>query len=135
MPIYEYTCHEEKCSEVGITKDHYQKMRDNPPPNCPACGKPMDKNAISMFAVCWARPLSAYDSSTAQNKGQDAHVAYRVRSSSTGNPEPVVIDSIQAQRDFCREEGLRNPSDLNPNAEINENGTKMQTAGTKGQWV
>jgi hypothetical protein len=135
MPIYEYTCHDAACSERGVMKDHYQKRSDSPAPACPQCANEMKREAISQFQVCWARPLSFYDSKTAQNRGMDSHVAYRIHSSKSGKPEPVVIDSIQKQRDFCREEGLRNPSDLNPHAEINENGTKLQTAGTKGQWV
>ena len=132
MPIYDFVCQGD-CESNGLVRESYLRKFESPDPNCPECGQPMERQIVSRVSVCWARPLGHYDAPGSQ-MGGDSHVVYRKNSSRSGNPEPVVIDSIQKQREFCRDEGLINPTDLNPNARAGDDG-KLATSGVKGQWV
>ena len=39
------------------------------------------------------------------------HVVYRIRSSKDGHPEAIVINNVEDQKQFCKEEGLIWPGD------------------------
>jgi hypothetical protein len=81
--------------------------------------------------------MSKYSDKNAQQKATDSHIAWRINSSRRpdGKPEKVIIDSFAKQREYCKAEGLRNPSDINPNSTVSEDGRKMHTSGVRGQWV
>jgi len=133
MPVYEYVCAHLTCPETGKIKESFLRSFNSPDPECPKCHFKLDRQVTSRVSVIWARPLSAYDSKDGQ-KGGD-HIAYRLNSSRSGNPEPVLIDSIQKQREFCREEKLNNPADMNPNARPNDDGMSISTVGMPGAWA
>jgi predicted nucleic acid-binding Zn ribbon protein len=135
MPIYGYTCQNKDCADAGIEKDKFFKSASQEVlPDCPVCAAKMAK-AISAPNVVFARPFSYYDDPNAQQGGKDYHVAYRIHSSRSGQPEPVIIDSFQKQREFCREEGVRNPADINPNARMGDDGKHMITNEGKSRWI
>lgn len=135
MPIYGYTCQNEDCADAGVEKDKFFKnAAQEVAPDCPVCASKMQR-AICAPNVVFARPFSFYDDKNAQCRGQDSHIAYRVHSSKSGKPEPVLIDSFQKQRDYCREEGVRNPGDLNPNSRFGEDGKSMITNEGKSRWI
>lgn len=103
-------------------------------PQCATCGGSTAR-LISKFSPIWAHSMSHYNDKSKPNADKDSHVMWRVRSSRSGKPEAVVIDSVQKQRAFCREEGLRMPDEVCANAHVSKDGKTMYTRGMAGQWV
>ena len=134
MPIYEYACENDKCYHFGRRKQSLLKSFSSPDPCCPKCGTQLRRSSVSQFSVVFSKPMSAYDQKTSQGGGVDGHWAWR-KNTESGKPERVWIDSFAAQREFCRQEGLINPTDINPNCFANQDGTRMETAGIPGQWA
>jgi hypothetical protein len=64
----------------------------------------------------------------------DGFWAYRKRSSVSGNPEPVYLDSMQAIRDFNKAEGLAAPGEVPTNSTISADGKTIQSNGMPGNW-
>jgi putative FmdB family regulatory protein len=129
MPIYEALC--ERCN---VKTEWYAKSRTDENKPCRCCGGETRRLA-SAFGVIWTGAITP--KYTDHNKPDSAgpHWAYRVRSSKSGNPEPVLIDTWAKQKQFCKEEGLVVPSDLPSNAEVSADGKKLQSAGMSGQWI
>jgi len=94
---------------------------------------------VSNFNAPFTGTLDRFDEPghETQNKHDGGHLAYRVHSSrlADGSPEPVVIRTRQDQREYCRAEGLVDPSDVNPNLQINSDGRSTATSGITGQWA
>lgn len=136
MPIYENACSHLPCEKYSEPFEWWASSSTKPNPACSACSRPTVR-LISTFAVCWSSPLSKYNDKNAQQKASDSHVAWKIHSTTRddGKPERVVIDSIQKQREYCKAEGLRLPSDINPNASVSSDGKKLYTNGQRGQWV
>lgn len=136
MPLYENACMNEDCPGGLKPFEWYASTSSKPNPECVECGR-QTVRLISTFAVVWSSPLSKYGSKDprVQQRNGDSHTVWRINSSKSGKPERVVIDSIQKQREFCKEEGLRLPSDTGANAEISSDGKKLSTSGMRGQWV
>lgn len=136
MPIYENACRNGSCPVYGAAFEWYAHSHDKPDPVCEMCGTTTGR-MISTFSVVWAAPMSKYDNKgSQQQRATDAHVAWRINSSRRpdGKPEKVIIDSISKQREYCRDEGLRNPTDINPNSSVSSDGRKLYTSGMPGQW-
>lgn len=136
MPIYEERCQNRECRRAGYQKEHYVPHYTEVTDACPHCGRPMARMA-SRFGVVFTGPITAkYNDPKAENPHQEGHWAYRVRSSSTGHPEPVFIESFEQQRAFCKEEGLVNPKDV-PNLDASPDGKLATNAGCgmPGAWV
>ncbi len=130
MPIYE-----SYCGPCGVRFEWFSKSftEDNPP--CGDCGN-QTVRLISPFAIVFTGAITTrYNDKSKENGEIEGHWAYRVRSSISGQPEAVWIDSWQKQKDFCREEGLINPKELPTNAEVSTDGKKLQSAGMPGAWV
>jgi hypothetical protein len=93
--------------------------------------------AIHPLQVVFTGPLTArYNYKDAENPHQEGHWAWRRKSSLSGKPEPVFIDSFDAQRQFCASEGLVNPKELPRNYQISETGKgEINTRGLPGtEW-
>lgn len=108
MPMLQFQC----CGEVEEEFLHPSEAK-TARPFCPECGKLMARVYQGAPAVVWARPMSYYNDKKLEGADKDYHVAYKVRSTTRkdGKPEPVIIDSRQAQLKYCREEGLVDPAD------------------------
>ncbi len=133
MPVYESYC--DDCTRIKEWyAKHFVDIHENPP--CEQCGGPT-KRLLSRFGVVFTGALSKkYNDPKVEKYDQEGHWAYRVKSSVSGHPEPVYIDSFQAQREFCKAEGLANPKDL-PNMEADSDGRFRSNAGVgmPGAWV
>ena len=130
MPLREGQCN--SCQSV---REWYQATRSEPDPPCDVCGGILDRFA-SRFAVVFTGPItSKYNISGRDDSHQEGHVAWRTRSSRSGNPEPVRITTWQQQKEYCKQEGLLNPGDLSSNAEVSSDGKKLYTRGMPGQWI
>lgn len=130
MPIYENWC--PACSVRREFFSH-RVTEENPP--CESCGGTTGR-IISSFQIIWTGPLTAkYNDPKLEGAEREGHWAWRRRSSLSGNPEPVYIDSFQKQTEFCKEEGLINPKDLPRNLEVSADGKSASSRGLPGQWV
>jgi hypothetical protein len=76
-----------------------------------------------------------YNDKNADGYHQEGHWAYRVRSSMSGEPEPVWIDTFQKQKEFCKQEGLVNPKDLPTHADVSDDGKRLRSRGMPGAWI
>lgn len=115
MPIFESYC--DQCRKVKEWFTHRYTEED---PACENCGGPTMRLA-STFRVIWSGVITArYNDPKRDNAHQEGHWAYRTRSSRSGNPEPVFIETFDDQRRFCRDEGLVNPKDVSSSTERSE---------------
>ena len=94
---------------------------------------------ISRFSTPFDKALSHYNDPKRETLNQTkdgGHWAYRTRSSISGAPERVYIKDRQAQREYCRQEGLTDPTDLPENMDIREDGKGFKNSqGNPGCWV
>ncbi len=133
MPIYE-----SYCRGCGHIQEWYSKrfseITENP--DCDKCGQTMIRIASSFSVVFTGAITTKYNDPTAENYHKEGHWAYRIRSSKSGNPEPVWIETFQQQKEFCKEEGLVNPKEL-PNMDAHPDGriTTTTGAGMPGCWT
>lgn len=134
MPLYETVCRERTCSEYGRVIEYYSHAQTDKDPPCQVCGQDRSR-VISTFGIVFTGAFSAkYNDIKKENAWQEGHWAWRKKTKS-GNPEPVWIDSFDAQRDFCKSEGLVNPKDVPTYAEVDSEGKKMSSAGMPGTWI
>ncbi len=133
MPIYEYIC------EGGHRTERYLSNRQLPDPPCSECEGPT-KRLISGFAAIWTRNISDYGDKRKETYYKDlsngGHMVARKRSGG-GTPEKPIyerIETVQQQRDYCREEGLYDPSDIGP-MEVAKDGQSCSTRGLPGAWA
>lgn len=138
MPIFESCCTQPKCPELGRRRERYYK-KEYEAPVCEVCGKSMEQ-LISAPNVCWARPLSFYADKKIEAeqsmKAEDGHWVWKKRSTRRvdGQPERIWVDSIQAQKEYCRDEGLVLPSEAG-NPEPDSSGHVVSSRGNKGSWI
>ena len=132
MPVYESYC--QVCHKVKEWyAKHFTDIGENP--FCD-CGEPMVRVA-SRFGVIFRGTITTkYNDKSAENYHREGHWGYRVKSSKSGHPEPVWIETFQDQKQFCKDEGLVNPKDL-PNMEADSEGRFRSNAGVgmPGTWV
>lgn len=136
IPVHEFRCRTPFCTEHGIVFE-VRIPSGSSDPKCPECLMETERIA-SRFAAPWTGTLDRYNKSGCEthNPCDGGHIQYRVRSSrlANGAPEPVRITNRQEQREFCRAEGLTDPTDVNPNVQPNEDGMWANTSGFAGQW-
>lgn len=138
MPMFENGCSNKACTEYGKREEHYFPHSDSPLPVCVACGNPKPRY-ISQINVIWTKPMGQYGDKTKENYQRDfeGHWMMRKNPEYLRDPkkhEQVFIDSVQKQREFCREEGLMRPDDNGP-VEIHADGIGTSSNGLPGQWV
>jgi putative FmdB family regulatory protein len=130
VPIYEYWC--QPCGEV---EEMYRKRYGEPPPPCPRCGAERITLA-SRFAVVFTGDItSRYKLKDREDAYTDGVWMYRKRTSLSGEPEPVYIQTWQELREFCKAEGLSQPGEAPTNASISSDGKRLSGAGMPGQWA
>lgn len=145
MPVYENVCNEPTCDRFDQDFEWFAHTADKPDPIC-VCGQ-QTVRLVSRFACPFTGTLDRYDEIGREQKNDKdgGHIAYRVRSSRLGNDpktgapiaDPVLIKTVQDQREFTKAEGLMMPSDLNPNIQGTKEGIQSSTEsrGLKGQWI
>jgi len=128
MPIYEY-----ECQQCGAAMERYVPRFSSPNPDC--CGVSMER-VPSAFRVVWTGAItgSKYSDQKKENAHLDGHWAWKKKTAS-GNPEAVFIDTWQKQKEFCKSEGLVNPSEMPANPEFGSDGKSMSSRGMPGSWI
>ena len=127
MPIFELHC--PACHTI---REEYFRHWYDQDPACPACGGLRERMA-SRFGVVFTGPLTArYNNPRREGAHMEGYYAYRKRSSISGQPESVFIDSWDAHRAFQKAEGLE---DGPTNCTISRDGKKLESAGMPGQWT
>lgn len=137
MPLFEHCCTSESCCLYCVPVEHFFHNRYAANPVCEECGGTTER-LVSKFNAPWTGDLSRFNDPAADqhNATPHGHVAYRTKSTRNldGSPEAVTISSRQAQKAFCKAEGLVDPSDVNPNIGTKEDG-KLGSSRPKGSWV
>ena len=135
MPLYESSCQNPGCEGYGRRVEwfsHVMTLSERP---CPICGQTMTR-LPSRFSVVWTGAIvTKYNDRSLEGGYKEGHWAWRVRSSRSGHPEPVWIDTFQKQAEFCKEEKLINPKELPTNAQVSSDGMKLESSGMPGQWI
>lgn len=122
MPLFEFGC--PSCETV---EEHYLPLASSADPNCERCGA-ATKRMISRFGIVFTGPItSKYNDKTLDGGHLEGHYAY------TRDSKPVWIDSFQAQKEFCKQNGFINPKDIGP-AEVSADGKSVSTRGLPGSW-
>jgi predicted nucleic acid-binding Zn ribbon protein len=133
MPIFENMCRQEGCEAAGDPFEWYAATRDKPDPICARCGSSTVR-LISSFAVVFTGAITKkYNDPKLENYHQEGHTAWRRRSSKSGKPEPVRIETFEDQRRFCKEEGLVDPRETGP-LEAAADGRTSSSRGLPGCW-
>lgn len=137
MAVKEYVCKTPFCTEYGVAFEIMLGV-NAPDPKCPEC-LVVTEQLPSRFATPWTGTLDRYNKAGCEtlNGCKGGHIQWRIRSSrlADGSAEPVRITNRQEQREFCRAEGLVDPTDVNPNLEGNSDGVWQNTSGFSGQWA
>lgn len=129
MPVFELYC--DRCEQ---SEDRYLRRWDDPTPVCPQCGG-YRKRMAGRFAAPFSGSLRKYTDPKRENAHMEGFWAYRKRSSVSGKPEPVWLDSMEAVRAFNKAEGLSAPGDVPTYSTISADGKHIESRGMPGQWV
>jgi putative FmdB family regulatory protein len=130
MPLFEFFCDKD-----GSVNEHYLSSHDKPNPPCDHCGGETMR-VISGFNVVFTGPITKkYNDPNADNAHVEGHWSWETKGPGGEKikPRPVFIDSFQAQREFCRREGLVNPKDIGP-VEVGSDGKSSSSRGMPGCW-
>src|SRR5262252_912412 len=127
MPVFDLKC--EPCDAV---EEVFLRRYDDESP-CPGCGGRRVK-LFSRFAAPFMGSIHKYVDPNREGSHMDGFWAYRKRSSISGQPEPVYLDSMQAVKEFNRAEGLAAPGEVPTNCTVSSDGKRIVSAGMPGQW-
>lgn len=126
--------YEQYCHPCRIKFDFLAPRFTTPDPECPRCGGPTERQ-ISAPAIVFAKPLSAYGDPSKETFAKDqkagGHWVFERdsdRAQEAGKPIPRFIETRQQQADYCKSEGLVNPSDLPSSLNVTADGMGYQTA-------
>ena len=137
MPIYESACTRKGCPAYERPREWFTQVSSDPDPACPECGKRM-KRCVSIFQMPFVGELrDKYGTKDNGEKGPAVHTMERLRSKKHGPEvrETVVIDSFDKQKQFCRDEGLVNPTELPRQMEMASDGKRLSSRGMPGSWI
>lgn len=134
MPIFESFCPNPDCPKCGVVSERYESRYTDADPLCPECSGQQCRK-VSQSHVVFTGPItSRYKDKSLEGAGRDGHWAWRRKSSKSGNPEPVFIDSFETQRQYCKDEGLINPKDVGPTM-MGSDGKLLSSTGLPGSWT
>lgn len=136
--MYESGCINKSCSRSGAVEEHYYPSQHSPMQTCSECGI-QETQYISQFGIVFTGSLGKYTDRSVpgweeHHANDGAHFAY-AKNTPDGKPRAVWIDSLDKQRDFCRQEGLVNPKDNPSQVSVNEEGRNLTGRGMPGQWA
>lgn len=130
MPIYE-----SYCAACQRTKEWYAPLSTSPDPACELCHGPTTR-LISGFNVVFTGPLTArYNDPQAENPHQEGFWAHRVKSSSSGQPEPCFIETWQQRKQYLKDEGLVGGEEVGPVDGTGDGKWSTTRTGRPGTWV
>lgn len=140
MPIFESCCLNSGCESHKRAFEWYAHRGNQPDPPCESCGQ-TTRRCVSRFAAIWTKSLAEYGDPTKETYHKDlkseGQVVARKRSHGGTIDKPVFerLDSISAQRAYCRDEGLIPPTEIG-SARIDKSGKNiLSNAGEPGVWV
>jgi predicted nucleic acid-binding Zn ribbon protein len=128
MPVFEALC-----SACNTLNEHFLRHWDSPDPPCSHCGGATERMA-SRFGVPLSGSLGKYMDLRREGADRGGFWAYKKRSSISGQPEPIFLDSMEAVKSFNRAEGLAAPGEVPTNASISADGKRLLSAGMPGNW-
>lgn len=131
MPIFESQCEHEWCPLFGYPVEHYYPRSDSRMSICACCGFETVKLA-SAFNVVFTGPITArYNDRGKEGAHLDGHWAWE--KGADGKSHPTFIDSWDAQKSYCKRNGLANPREMPANFDVAEDGrTVLNTRGLPG---
>lgn len=140
MPLFELACKNSECTSYAKRVERLLRRFDDPNPECETCGGETAR-LISRPRLVWLRDLVSYDSPKAETFRKDQargfHTVARKRSRGGTDEKPVYqrIRTRKEQVEYCREEGLVDPSEAPHTMDINSDGDKCSGAGLPGAWT
>lgn len=142
MPLIEFGCFTDACHAYGsVREDFFHTRTQIEAPVCEGCGQPMVK-LVSRFGFLWSGNLgdNRYQKKIPESlTGQtpppsDGHWVMAKRTPD-GIPRSEYITTRQQQREFCKREGLIDPTDMPSNSEVSADGRQLQWKGMPGSWL
>lgn len=138
MAIRETWCENGACPMYHEPVEHFyhaSQLEDSP---CESCGG-QPSRLISTFAAPWTGDLTRFidPGCDMHNMRGGGHVQWRVKSSrlADGSPERVMIENRQQQREFCRDEGLIDPAEINHNHDGEGFDSFQSSSRQRGSWL
>ena len=128
MPLFTEACISPDCVLDGDSTDEYYKHWNDPQRPCVACGGPT-KRFPSQFSSPFMGEMSRRYVDTSLDDGHRKDLSHWVfEKGPDGKVKPSLISTFQEQREYCKRNGLANPSDLDSNCEVSEYGRRFQKA-------
>jgi|WetSurMetagenome_2_1015567.scaffolds.fasta_scaffold742858_2 hypothetical protein len=94
------------------------------------------QRVVSAFQVVFTGPITKrYNDPKSENPDQEGHWAFRKRSSVSGNPEAVFIETWQDRREFMKQEGLVGYEDVGPIDSSPDGKWSSTRTGKPGTWI
>jgi predicted nucleic acid-binding Zn ribbon protein len=136
MPIREHVCGNDSCTEYGKVLEKYFSSSAIMDRDCGECSAPMQL-VLSTFGIVFTGPITSkyLDHKAEVNRGDGGHWVFETRGLDGQKIEPKArfISTFQEQRDFCKREGLVDPSSIGP-AEVGSDGKTLSSRGLPGCW-
>ena len=132
MPLFDY-----QCKSCGVRFEAYLHRRENPDPACECGGE--TQRMISRFAAIWTKSLSDYGDKTKETWNADQKAGghwVACKRSFGGTPEKPIrrfLRTTQEQREYCKAEGLYDPSELGA-MEMSKDGQTFSSRSLPGCW-
>lgn len=122
------------CKECGMEFEWDSPRMTAGSKDCPQCHGATERLFFPVAAI-WTKSLSAYGDPRKETFAKDdkagGHWTFEKNSAAAieaGKPLPVFIDTPQAQREYCKREGLMNPKDLPSNLTVDSSGKGYETS-------
>lgn len=130
MPVREYLC--PRCQTIG---EEWRRHMDDPPTPCPDCGGEREELA-SRFGIVFTGQITAkYNDPKREAAHREGFWTYRKKTSISGQPEPVKIETWDQLRAFNKAEGLAAPGEVPTNSTVSADGRRIESRGMPGQWT
>ena len=108
--------------------DDFYRHYDDPAKPCESCGLQTVK-VPSTFSSPFMGELSRKYVDRSLDDGHRQDLSHWVfEKGPDGKTTSSLITTFQEQRDYCKRNGLANPSDLDSNCEVSEDGRRFQKA-------
>ena len=140
MPIYESVCRQPSCHRRGVVVEGYFPLTTSPSPIC-ECGETMAR-LVSKPQILWTKSLAEMGDKRKETYDKDlrrgGHWVARKRSGggTEKNPKFELIETRQQQKEYCKSEGLTDPTDFSPNVRVSQDGKSFSSGvGEPGCWT
>lgn len=140
MPLFELSCLNSECARYAQRVERLLRNAETPNPPCEDCGGET-RRLISLSRVVWLRDLVCYDNPKGETHRKDTERGFHTvacKRSFGGTQDKPVFKKIFNRRDqveYCKAEGVVDPSEAPHTIEVNKDGTAASGAGLPGAWV